>query len=78
MAYLSSASNKQISDEAPSTYFRKLLKDHGDDAKTWLASNLINDNAIEAALKDDFKAFLKARSESIHAIALKMTGWSDS
>lgn len=30
---------------------------------------------IEAALQDDFKAFLEARSKAIHEIALKMTGW---
>lgn len=78
MAYLTSASNKQISDQAPSVYFKKLLDDHGNDAKSWLASNLIEDDAIEAALQDDFKAFLEARSKAIHAIALKMAGWTES
>ena len=75
MAYLTSASNKQISDQAPSAYFKRLLDEHGAEAKAWLASNLIDDAAIEAALNDDFKAFLDARSSAIHAIALKMTGW---
>ncbi|WP_447939587.1 GmrSD restriction endonuclease domain-containing protein [Pseudoxanthomonas mexicana] len=78
MAYLTSASNKQISDQAPSTYFRELLDDHGEDAKLWLASNLIDDDAIEAALNDDFKRFLEARAKAIHAVALKLTGWVDS
>jgi len=75
MAYLTSASNKKISDQAPSAYFKKLLDEHGDRAKSWLASNLIDDIAIEAALHDDFKSFLEARSKAIHAIALNMTGW---
>jgi hypothetical protein len=78
MAYLSAASNKQNSDQAPSDYFKKLLDDHGSDAESWLASNLVDGDAIQAALHDDFEAFLEARSKAIHAIVLKMTGWVES
>jgi hypothetical protein len=77
MAYLSSASNKKISDQAPSAYFKALLDAHGDTAREWLASNLINDAAIAAALKDDFEAFLDARSTAIHEVACKLAGWSN-
>lgn len=77
MAYLTSSSNKQISDQAPSAYFRKLLHDHGDNAKKWLASNLIDDAAVEAALKDDYKLFLEARANAIHSVAGHLTGWTD-
>lgn len=46
MVYLSAVSNKLISDRAPSEYVSKLLADHGDDARGWLATNLIDDAAI--------------------------------
>ena len=76
MAYLTSASNKKISDQAPSVYFKALLDEHGDAAKGWLAHNLIDQAAIDAALKDDFEAFLDARSNAIHGVARQLTGWT--
>src|SRR5262249_8838703 len=75
MVYLSSVSNKAISDRAPSDYVAALLKDHGEDAKGWLASNLVGPEAIEAALKDDFDGFLAARSAEINARAIQLGGW---
>jgi len=75
MAYLSSVSNKQISDKSPSVYFRSLLDEFGDKAKIWLSTNLIDDNAIKAALEDDFPAFLDARAKAIHQVACGLAGW---
>jgi hypothetical protein len=78
MVYLSSASNKLISDRAPSDYVAKLLAEHGADARAWLATNLINDAAIDAALADDYDAFLVARSNAINERAKIQAGWDPS
>lgn len=75
MIYLSSASNKLISDRAPSDYLAELLANHGSAARAWLASNLIDDAAIEAALADDYDAFLAARSNAINVRAKTQAGW---
>ncbi len=76
MVYLSSVSNKSISDRAPSQYVSKLLADHGDHARAWLATSLIDDAAIQAALKDDYDGFLEARAVAINDQAKKQAGWS--
>lgn len=73
--YLSSASNKLISDRAPSEYLAKLLAEHGAEARAWLATNLIDDAAIDAALADDYDAFLAARAEFINERAKIQAGW---
>jgi hypothetical protein len=75
MVYLSSASNKAISDRAPSQYLSELLTAHGQKARDWLATNLVDDKAIACALKDDFDGFLDARSRTIDAVASKLAGW---
>lgn len=75
MVFLSSASNKSISDSAPSTYVGKILKDHDKDAKGWLATNLVDDAAIAAALSDDYDAFLTARAAAIDAQVKALAGW---
>jgi hypothetical protein len=74
---LTSASNKEISDSAPSIYLPKIVKASGDKLPKLLASNLIPQGAFEAALKDDFDAFLRLRSEHIHQAVLEKTGWSN-
>ncbi len=76
MVYLSSASNKLISDRAPSEYVAKLLAEHGAEARAWLATNLIDDAAIDAALADDYDAFLVARSNVINERAKIQAGWN--
>lgn len=76
MVYLSSASNKLISDRAPSEYVAELLAQYGTEARAWLASNLIDDAAIDAALADDYEAFLVARSNVINERAKVQAGWN--
>ena len=75
MVYLSSASNKLISDQAPSEYVAKLIAEHGAEARAWLETNLVNDDAIDAALADDYDAFLVARANVINERAKKQAGW---
>jgi hypothetical protein len=75
MVFLSSASNKLICDRAPSDYVKGLLDEHGEQARQWLASNLVDDDAIHAALNDNYEAFLEARAHRIHEEANKLAGW---
>ncbi|MBI5256616.1 MAG: DUF262 domain-containing protein [Burkholderiales bacterium] len=76
MVYLSSASNKLISDRAPSEYVATLLAEHGAEARAWLATNLIGEAAINAALADDYDAFLAARANVINERAKLQAGWN--
>jgi hypothetical protein len=73
--YLSSGSNKNISDQAPSIYVNNLLVHHGAEAKRWLAANLVDDAAISAALRDDYEGFLRARSRTIDGYAQRLAQW---
>jgi hypothetical protein len=75
MVYLSSASNKTISDREPKEYVAALLKDHGDNARAWLATHLIDAHAIDAALANDYDAFLAARAAAINVRAKELGGW---
>jgi len=73
---LTSASNKRISDQAPSKYLAQVAKVARDNLEDWLHSNLITTEAYECALKDDYDGFLSARAEAIHAAASELAGWS--
>jgi hypothetical protein len=75
IVYLSSASNKAISDRAPSDYLKELLDQHGNEAKQWLQSNLVDEVALQAALKDDYDAFIQARATTINDVAVNLAGW---
>lgn len=75
-ALLSSASNKHISDTKPSIYFRELEQRHGEGLGDILNSNLISPAAFDAGLRDDFEAFLMARSATLQEYALSLCGWT--
>jgi hypothetical protein len=75
MVYLSSASNKAISDRAPADYLKELLAKNEQQTREWLATNLIENDAINAALANDYAAFLGARSETIDREARRLAGW---
>lgn len=62
---LTSASNKQITNRPPSDYLRDVQRAAGTNLSRWLDSNLISDEAFQAALKDDFDAFVEARCRTI-------------
>jgi hypothetical protein len=74
---LSSASNKQISNVAPSVYLEKVEAAAGANLNDWLATNLISESAYAAAKSDDFDTFLSERAKSIHGELLPKAGWSD-
>ncbi len=70
---LSSASNIRISNRAPSEYLRELLSDIGpDELNRRLGTLLISPDALDAALVDDYSAFLSARAVTLHTTALAL------
>lgn len=75
---LTSASNKSISNRAPSDYLRDVSEAAGPNLSKWLDSNLISRAAYEAAMLDDFETFLKERRETIHSAILRLGNWQPS
>ena len=72
---LSSVSNIAISDQPPSVYLKDLCETQGKDTiRTRLATCLIDDDAFEAALRDDYDGFLRARSETLHKRLMELIG----
>ncbi|MBP1049102.1 MAG: DUF262 domain-containing protein [Rhodococcus qingshengii] len=77
---LTSVSNIKIKDKAPSAYLQEIIDKDGRSALLKrLEANLISEAALDAALKDDFTAFLAARSLTLqdHALALCRTASAD-
>lgn len=63
---LSSVSNIWISNQATSGYLRALCDDHGKETiRARLTTCLVNDEAFEAALHDDYGTFLEVRAETL-------------
>lgn len=62
---LTSDSNKVISNQAPSSYFRSLEDTHGSDFGEILDTNLISHDAHMSALDDNYDQFVEIRSFDI-------------
>jgi hypothetical protein len=73
---LTSATNKSISDRAPSDYLADVEAAAGDKLNDWLAASLFSREAFEAAKNDDYDTFLMRRAETIHQTILPYAGWS--
>lgn len=72
---LTSISNIWISDRAPSDYLKDLRELESEEAlRMRLRSCLIEEDAYQAALRDDFPAFLRARSETLHRRLMELIG----
>ncbi len=63
---LTSATNKTISNRAPSDYLKDVQTAAGPALESWLGSHLISMDAFNAALADDFEKFLAFRQIAIH------------
>jgi hypothetical protein len=72
---LTAASNKRITNRAPSDYLKELVVALGTKLDEVLATNLITPAAFKAAMADDFDAFLSERSKAISSAISKLTGW---
>lgn len=72
---LTSKSNIDIRDTAPSEYLGEVIARDGRGQLTErLRSNLIPEEALDAALVDNYEQFLKLRSRHIHNVAQGLTG----
>ena len=72
---LTSKSNIDIRDSAPSEYLAQIVADSGrDELVKRLASNLVPEAALDAALADDYSAFLETRSQFLHTHLQILTG----
>ncbi|MEZ2142642.1 DUF262 domain-containing protein [Bradyrhizobium sp. DN5] len=72
---LTAASNKRITNRAPSDYLKEVANALGPKLDEVLASNLITPEAFKAALADDYDGFLTERAKAIEAMVSKLTGW---
>jgi hypothetical protein len=72
---LTSKSNIDILDSAPSEYLNRIIADSGrEELVKRLATNLVPESALDAALADDFSGFLELRSQFLHAHVHALTG----
>jgi hypothetical protein len=75
MVMLTAASNKAITNRPPSDYLKQAQEQLGSSFGRVIASNLISQAAIDAAMKDDYQGYLDARATTIHAEVKKLAGW---
>src|SRR5690606_2112416 len=72
---LSAITNNWISDRRPSAYLKDLADWHGEDVlRERLRTCLIEEDASQAALRDDSGSFLRARSETLHRRLMELVG----
>jgi hypothetical protein len=70
-----SHSNVWVSDWPPSQYLRDLADlEGGAPIRERLRSCLVEEEAYEAALRDDYDTFLRARSETLHRRLMALIG----
>lgn len=76
---LTSKSNIDIRDSAPSEYLKEILDKEGHDSLVRrMESNLVPEKALAAALADDYDGFLEIRANHIHHIAQNLAGTTPS
>ncbi|NJP30601.1 DUF262 domain-containing protein [Micromonospora thermarum] len=75
LVMLSSVSNIWVSDRPPSRYLRDLADLDGEEALLQrLRSCLVEEEAYQAALRDDYDTFLRVRSETLHRRLMQLIG----
>lgn len=72
---LTAASNKRITNRAPSDYLKEVSQALGPKLNEVLASNLISTEAFKAALADDYDGFLAERAKTIQQMVSTLTDW---
>lgn len=72
---LTAASNKRITNRAPSDYLMEVEDQLGTEFPVALERNLLSNEAIDAARVNDYRGFLEARAATIDAEVSKLTGW---
>jgi hypothetical protein len=72
---LTSKSNIEIRDSAPSEYLKDIIEREGRARLIErMASSLVPEEALEAAIADDYDQFLKVRARHLHAVAQRLAG----
>jgi hypothetical protein len=72
---LTSASNVAIKDSSPKDYLTQIIETDGrDELVSRLQSCLVSEEALSAALENDYERFLDARSKTLQAHALELCG----
>lgn len=72
---LTSVSNIEIKDKAPSEYLNQIIQESGrDNLVDRLRSNLVPEAALDAALGDNYVGFLEIRGAHLHAHINALTG----
>ncbi|MFI7216481.1 DUF262 domain-containing protein [Micromonospora maritima] len=75
LVMLTSNSNIWVSDRPPSRYLRDLAEIEGEGAlRQRLRTCLVEEEAYQAALRDDYDTFLRVRSETLHRRLLQLIG----
>jgi hypothetical protein len=72
---LTGSSNKIITNRAPSDYLKDCKAALGAKFQEALNANLISEDALAAAMKDDYDLFVLERSKTIDLIASKLANW---
>ena len=75
IVFLTSSSNKFISDKSPSQYLLEIENAADSNLQYWLDSNVIPYEAFLAAKEDDFESFLNIRSIAINEKILGHANW---
>lgn len=72
---LTAHSNNWVSDRPPSRYLRDLADIEGEGPlRQRLRTCLVEEDAYQAALRDDYDTFLRARSETLHQRLMQLIG----
>lgn len=75
---LTSISNISIKDSSPREYLSSIIEAEGrDELLTRLGSCLVSEDALDAALQNDYEGFLEARSKTLQKHALELCGETD-
>ena len=71
---IASETNRAISNKAPSAYLEELKRKLGDDLPRLLRAHFIDEEALDAMRRDDYEAFVIARSRAIAREVQKRIG----
>jgi len=77
LVMLTAASNKTITNRAPSDYLRDVETALGGNLKEALDANLISEAAWAAAKADDYEGFLRERARTLGKVVSTLTGWAE-
>lgn len=72
---LTSASNKTFSAKSPSEYLSAVHEHLGNEFTAVLESNFVSAEALNAAMRNDYRGFIEARSATIDDLSRRLASW---